>query len=73
MDDVDSVRQEAAPYKEMTPAQRLAVLASACRAATRLLLSREDHRRVLEHVDPLPESTINALTRLRRARARQRA
>lgn len=72
-DDAGSVREEAAPYKEMTPRQRLAILASACRAATRLLLSRDDHRRVLEHVDPLPESTIMALARLRRSRARRQA
>lgn len=70
VDDVTSVRQEAAPYRDMSPEQRLAVLAAACRAATRLLLSREDRYLVLRHVDPLPESSVRALARLRKAKTR---
>lgn len=72
VDDATSVRQEAAPYRDMSPEQRLVVLAMACRAAMRLLLSREDRHLVMRHVDPLPDSSVHALARLREVRARDR-
>jgi len=66
VDDSTSVRNEAAPYRLMSPEQRAFHLAQACRAAAKILLVREDRQRVLEYLDPLPDSTVSALARLRR-------
>lgn len=72
VDDRESVREEAAPYRLMTPEQRGALMAAACRAAARLLSVREDRRKVLNFRDPLPPSTLLALQRLRREAAARR-
>lgn len=69
VDDHESVTAEAGPYVEMAPEQRAVALAAACRAAMRLLRIRADQQTVLSHTDPLPESSIRALERLRRKRA----
>ena len=66
IDNKTSVDEEAAPYRNMKPSQRADLMAAACRAAMRLLDVREDRERVLRHVDPLPESSVRALARLRR-------
>lgn len=68
IDDAASIREEAADYIELTPAQRGAILAAVCRAGVRLLRARADAAKVLEHTDPLPSSTIEALARLRALR-----
>jgi hypothetical protein len=52
-----SLREEAAPYIGMTPAERAVDLAAACRAGVALLDARPDAERALMHRDPLPEST----------------
>jgi hypothetical protein len=65
VDDAVSVRREAAPYRELAPEARAALMAAACRAAARLLASRVDRGRVLAYRDPLPESTRRAVVRLR--------
>lgn len=64
-DDRESVRWEAEPYRGMTPEERGAKMAAACRAAAKLLRAREDRAVVLAYRDPLPESTVLALKRLR--------
>jgi len=64
-DNASSVREEAAEYVAMTPAERGVLLAAACRAGVKLLRARSDMAKVLEWVDPLPESTELALARLR--------
>jgi len=61
----ESVRREAAPYRGMDLEQRATHLAMAVRAGARLLASRADRDRVLRMRDPLPRSTVAALTRLR--------
>jgi hypothetical protein len=61
----ESVRSEAAPYIEMTPSDRLRVLAAVCRAAGKLFRSRTDAEVALSYVDPLPASSVAALERLR--------
>lgn len=61
----ESVRREAAPYAGMAPEERASHLAAACRAAAKLLASRADRERVLALEDPLPESSLRALERLR--------
>jgi hypothetical protein len=73
VDDDESVRAEAAPYREMSPERRLVLLAAACRAAARMLRSRPDAEDVLSHRDPLPRSSQKALERLRREARRRRS
>jgi hypothetical protein len=68
--DAESVRGEAERYVDMTPAERLQVLAAVCRAAGKLLRSRPDAEAALRYQDPLPQSTIAALDRLRKAHRR---
>jgi hypothetical protein len=65
VDNAESVRREAEPYRTMTPAGRAALLAAALRSAMRLLRCRSDARAALDHSDPLPESSLRALARLR--------
>ena len=65
VDDATSVRNEAAPYRDMTPTERGALLAAACRSAARILRSRADAAQILELRDTLPESSERALERLR--------
>ena len=65
VDDAASVCSEAEPYSKMTEEQRLSLLAMACRAAAKIVLSREDAVAVLAYEDPLPESSRRALERLR--------
>lgn len=64
-DNASSIREEAAPYIELSPEQRAGLLAAACRAGVRLLRARADAARILEHTDPLPVSSEQALARLR--------
>lgn len=65
VDNQSSLREEAAPYVALSPAQRAQLLAAACRAGAKLLRARPDAARLLERVDPLPESSQRALARLR--------
>jgi len=66
IDDVASVRQEVAEWRNTTAAERWR-LAKACGRdamwAARISGMRE---RILAQTDPLPESTLAALARLRR-------
>ncbi len=61
----ESIREEVAPYIGMTPSERGSLMAAACRAAVRLLRSRPDAQRALNHVDELPAGSVAALARLR--------
>ena len=63
--------QEASFYRSLSFAQRAELLAAACRAAAALLRAHPHPDRAASYVDPLPESTVVALTRLR-AQQRQR-
>jgi hypothetical protein len=65
IDDDASVREEVAEWKGKTPLElwRLARLCS--RDAMWAVRASGDPRRILEHVDALPESTLTALARLR--------
>ncbi len=64
-DDAASIEREAFPYRAMSPEERGHVLAMVCRAGARMLLSRPDAREVAALRDPLPDSTVLALARLR--------
>jgi len=56
---------EVEPYRRLTSAERTRLLAAACRAGAELLRSRPDAERAAAFEDPLPESTVRALARLR--------
>lgn len=66
VDDVASVREEVAEWVDLTPAERwkLAILCS--RDAIRAIRAGGDAERVLGLQDPLSESSVAALERLRR-------
>lgn len=64
-DEVESVLRKAERYRDMTPDERGAHMAAACRANVTLLRGRTDAARVLAWVDPPPASTVAALARLR--------
>lgn len=66
IDDAESVRREAARYRGMSPEQKIALVASACRTAAILLEASPNRARALAHVDALPASSVAALERLRR-------
>ena len=64
-DNDDSVREEVAEWQGLTPAElwRLALLCS--RDAMWAARVSGHRQRILDQVDPLPESTVAALARLR--------
>lgn len=65
VDNRTAVAQEAAPYRGLTSEARSRFLAAACRGAARQLANRPDRERILAHRDPLPESSVIILQRLR--------
>jgi len=67
VDDVTSVRDEVAEWRAMTPAERwrLAILCS--RDVMWAARASRDPERILDRIDPLPDSTVAALARLRRS------
>jgi hypothetical protein len=69
-DERSAVEHEAAPYRRLSVEERARLTAMACRGAARQLRGRPDRERLLAYRDPLPESTTQALARLR---ARYRA
>lgn len=72
VDNRTAVAREAVAYRDMTPEQHWQATAAACRAAARQLAHRSDRERLLAYRDPLPESSVAVLRRLRAA-ARRRA
>jgi hypothetical protein len=66
IDDDASVMEEVAEWRDLSKAElwRLAVLCS--RDAIWAVRASADPERVLAYEDPLPESTLEALARLRR-------
>jgi hypothetical protein len=67
-DPVASVREQAERYRHMTPTERAMHLLDACDAAAQLLALNKHRARLLARRDPLPESTVAALARLRSRR-----
>ena len=67
VDDVTSVREEVEDWRGLKPAE-LWRLARACtRDAMWAARASGIKGRILDHVDPLPESSVRALERLRNA------
>ena len=65
------LRGEVELYRGLTLEERARLLAAVCRAGARMLRSRSDAERAAEFFDPLPESSIRALARLRRVAGRR--
>ena len=73
IDDAESVRREAEPYRRASAEQRMRHLSMVCRDAWRLAISRTDREAVLAYRDPLPEGSVAALARLRAQALLERA
>lgn len=58
------VEEEVAPYRDMTPDERLRWLAMACRVAADIARARPDAQAVFDWRDPVPPSTIAAFRRM---------
>jgi hypothetical protein len=67
VDNRTAVAREAEPYRGLTVEARWRATAAACRSAARQLAQHPDRQRLLDFRDPLPESSILALRRLRAA------
>lgn len=67
VDNDTSVRDEVAEWRGLTHAERWQLARMCARTAMWALRLNRDPQRILDHADPLPESTSSALTRLRRS------
>jgi hypothetical protein len=65
VDDATSIEREAKPYRGLSNVERTRILADLCRAAAKQLSFRANRAYLLDYQDPVPESTRQALARLR--------
>ena len=65
VDDETAIRREASRYRGLSVEERAQLTAMACRSAARQLRARPDREQLLAYRDPLPESSVRALARLR--------
>ena len=66
IDDDASVREEAAEWKGRTPAQLWQLARLCARDALWAARVSGNPQRILDQIDPLPQSTVSALARLRK-------
>jgi hypothetical protein len=66
VDDVASVRAEVAEWRDLTPAERWKLARQCARDAMWAVRVSGRATAILEHEDPVPQSTLDALARLRR-------
>jgi hypothetical protein len=66
-------REEAARVRAMTQSERIEALRAACITAQKVLeaMTPEARAKALAHRDPLPESSVRALRRLREEASRR--
>lgn len=69
VDEESSVKEEVAPYVDATPQQLWRHTEACAKDAMWAVRASGFPERVLAHRDPLPESTVRAMARLRRKRA----
>jgi hypothetical protein len=69
VEDVASVREEVAQWATLTPAERWRLALLCARDAAWAARASGTRQRILDFVDPLPETTLQALARLRRTAA----
>jgi hypothetical protein len=65
VDNATSVREEVAPYVDLRIEERWRATQRCCRAAAAMLRFNRNPERALAYRDPLPESTLRELARLR--------
>ena len=65
VDDVTSVREEVKEWTDTTPAERWKLALLSSRDAMWAVGASGKREQVLEQIDPMPPSTVAALTRLR--------
>ena len=65
VDNRTSVLREAEPYRAMTCEQRLKLMSLLCDDAVKQVNAREDRDAVVRYREPLPQSSVEALARLR--------
>jgi len=65
IDDIASVREEVQEWVHTTEAERWHLAKACARDAIWAIRASGMARRILDQVDPLPESTVRALERLR--------
>lgn len=66
LDEGTSIREEVQEWQNLTPAERWRVARACARDAMWAARASGIRERILERVDPLPDSTLRALERLRR-------
>jgi hypothetical protein len=66
VDDVTSVREEVAEWKQLSPSERWRLARACSRDAMWAARASGMRQRILDQLDPLPSSTLDALERLRR-------
>lgn len=66
VDDAASVRAEVSEWVGLSPAQRWRLARACARDAMWAARASGMRQRILDQVDPLPESSVAALARLRR-------
>jgi len=66
--EIQTLEKECAYAMSLTPEERLEVVAQCSAAAWSQVLAHTQRERLLASRDPLPESTLAALKRLREAR-----
>lgn len=68
IDNQTSVREEVAPFVHASMSERWLATQRCARAARKMLAFHPDPGRALRYRDPLPQSSIDALARLRAAK-----
>lgn len=71
-DTFEDLMDEVREYRDMSPAERDLRIQQVCRLAAQILKDRPDRARILQWDDPLPESSIAILKRLREQYRRAR-
>ncbi len=64
-DNRTSIREEVAPYSDLSPSERARLVGIACRTAMAQLHGRPDREAILRASDPIPTSSRQHLQRLR--------
>lgn len=64
-EDVESVRDEVAEWRDLAPHELWRLAELCARDVMWAVRASGEPERILAHVDPLPESTVAALARLR--------
>ena len=65
VDNETSIQREVAPFVSASDAERIDATRRCCRGAMTMLRFHPHPRTILDRIDPLPATSVNALARLR--------